>query len=487
MATFPVSDAAYPTPDEIRDIILAAIAFAYATEGVVANVLPGSDHYIRATGYADQLSIPIQNNKLALAAISPLTASGDDLVTLAAVFGVAKRPAVGSSGLVIIRTTGTVTIPAGYQCTAANGLKYQTVTIETEPNLGKVLIQAVGTGIATNLAAGAQVKWDASTVGGLKPVANVDIGGIDGGAEADTDETLRRRLLNRLAFPGVGGNSAQVIQLAEGASAGIEYAFVYPAARGPGSYDVAITIADGDRTASVLLQSQAAGAIVAQLPGHTSLNLTSVSKQEVDIVFEATLPYPANAGGPGGGWRDGVPWPTEITKITSLALPAVIVDATVSPVIGQNIGMWDNVAQVMREYTITDVGGGPGAYEIEVQGGFQGDFAAGSFISAGAVGLTQYATAALAEFNKLGPGEKTDNPDILPRGRRTPSADVLAPPNIGSRIITGIESQFSEIELTYAARYVTGSTTTITGPSLPPSTSDPPRIIVLKHLAFTAP
>ena len=123
-----VGDAAYPTPAECRDRVVEAIRYAYASQGLTANVLPGSDHYIRATTYADRISIAIANNQIAQAAMDPLTATGDDLVALAGIFGVVKRTAVGAAGPVIITSTAAVSIPTGFQCTSPDGQTYQVIT-----------------------------------------------------------------------------------------------------------------------------------------------------------------------------------------------------------------------------------------------------------------------------------------------------------------------------------------------------------------------
>ena len=57
MALPSVQDAAYPDLAQVRDTILRAILFAFARRGIVANVLPGSDHFIRAEKYASRVSI----------------------------------------------------------------------------------------------------------------------------------------------------------------------------------------------------------------------------------------------------------------------------------------------------------------------------------------------------------------------------------------------------------------------------------------------
>jgi uncharacterized phage protein gp47/JayE len=505
MATFDVGEQAYPTKDQIRDQILVDMQFAAESEGVTLNVKPGSDHYIRADAFAGPVSIAIANGKLARAAVSPLTAQGDDLLELAAVHGVVARPATKARGFVIIKTPLPIpgapaivaVIPQGYVCTSPDGFRFATTSANTVSINDTVEVQAIIEGADTNQPAGTVMTWDSAAVGNLLPTCIVSAGELDGGADADDVETVRRRLLQRLAAPGIGGNSNFVIETVQNSSAAIQDAYDYPAIRGPGSDDITIVKATGDRGLDAITVSAAAAALVAALPGHGSYVVTTPNPEYVDIVFNTTLPLPVNAGGAGGGWRDASPWPAEITTITTYVAgtKTATVDSVVKPQVGAQFAIWDPTIEdadgnvgAMREYTVTSSTGFATSWQIQVQGGFDKDYLASGtpYLSAGAYSLVQYASAARTEFQKLGPGEKTANALLLPRSRRHPPPDVQAPMAINSRIITGIESQFPEIALEYAARYVTNTTTPITGPSIPATTADPPNIIVLKYLAFIA-
>jgi hypothetical protein len=142
------------------------------------------------------------------------------------------------------------------------------------------------------------------------------------------------------------------------------------------------------------------------------------------------------------------------------------------------------VAETLREYTVATVVLDTGFYNITVVGGFQSD-PTGAYISAGAENLAAYAESTLEAFTALGPGEKTVSVFILPRALRNPSPDVEAPSDVTSRILAQVTNAHDEIlGLDWAARYETGTTTTRTTPGLPASTTDEPKILVLKHLAF---
>lgn len=486
-----VGDAAYPTPNECRDRVLEAIRYAYASQGLTANILPGSDHFIRAEKYAARISIAIANNEIALADSNPLTATGDALVTLAGIFGITKRAAVGAAGPVTITSTASVSIPTGFQCTSPDGQTYQVIAGATLASGESINVLATTAGAASNQLAGAVMTWDSAAIGSLYPTAVVGAGGLTGGADTDTDEVLRTRLLNHLANPAVGGNASAVTGWAEESSASVEAAYCYPAARGPASYDVSVTAAGGDRTLTAAALAPVEAYILARMPGQNSLNLTSVTPNPVDVVMSARLPLPVAAGGAGGGWRDSAPWPAEIALCTAYAAGVATIGTVDPPIVGQAIGVWTPTGLdaagdpgVMREYTVATVGGVSGAYTITVQGGFAED-PTDSYISAGAEFLVDYAATFRASVLALGPGQKTTLPELLPLAARTPAVDVVAPSDLTSKQLATLTNTYPEIlTVNYQARYDAGTVTPRTSPPVPLATVDPPGILRLSHVAF---
>jgi uncharacterized phage protein gp47/JayE len=501
-----VGAATYPTPNELRDIILASKRYAYARRGITVNLLPGSDHYINATIYAERVAVAIANNKVALSNFSPLTATGDELTDLAAVFGLTRRTPSPAAGFVLVYGTNgvSVTIPAEFQATSPSGLKYQTDTANTITLLGSdpltaptIAVSAVGTGADTDVDEDTILSWDSAAIGHLAPTCVVDEGGIDGGADEDDDETLRTRLLNKLADPAIGGNAAHVKEVAEEATAAVEASFVHMAARGPGSFEVVVTAAGGDRTLSAANITTVRDAVRAAFPGFAKENVTSVEAEEVDVLINLTLPLPATAGGAGGGWRDAVPWPSTLdatlVKVTSTGPgSSMTVNATSAnaPTAGRRFGIWDPDEGEMKEFTISSVSGVSGAYLIGIDTQLSDSMAfvvANMYVSAGAVNLTTYATEFLEAMQALGPGEKTANVDILPRAARHPSPDVSNPASISTLQLSALSGEHSEIlDIEYQARYATGTTTPLTSPTVPTTTADPTKILVLNRLAFRA-
>ena len=507
MALPKVGNVAYPSPDEVLNQLLADIRYQYARIGVNVNVSRGSELYIRCKALANRVSVAIANNEVSLAKISPLSATGDTLTELAGVYGVSRRPAASASGNVTVTVVGggTVTIPASFVCTSPDGIQYQTTVSSTVSDGQTVSVSAISAGENTDQTATTILTWDSASIGNLGQNCIVAAGGIDGGADADDDNTLRRRLLERLSYPAEGGNWAQVKQLAETASASVESAFVYTAVRGPGSYDVALTKAGTDRQLSLANVNSVAAGILAEMPGSADLNCTAVDPEYVDAVIDIRLPLPVNAGGVGGGWRDSSPWPSVAetpgvyAKVTSIAdllsASRITVDSTSAdpPKAGDRFGIWNpnggpNGDGEMAEFAILSVGGVSGAYVITIDTS-QSDaisfITTGMYCSSGAFNLKAYGAAFLAAVQQLGPGEKTSNTDILPRGARKPTPDTGYPTTLSSLTLSAVTNSYSEVmSMSFAARLATGTSTPLSSPSLPTTTADAPKILVLKNLSF---
>jgi uncharacterized phage protein gp47/JayE len=497
MASPAVADANYPSPSQTLQWILDAIVFGYTSEGLSApNVSPGSDHYRRAEAFNDQLSIAIANNQISAAAANPLTATGSDLQTLAAIFGVQPRPASPATGYVtLVVTSGTVNLPSGF-AGQINGQLYTTnATGLALPNGATVAITASAAGTSGDQAAGASLVWSSAAIGNLGPTALVTSAGISGGENADDDDTLRARLLAKLSAPPVGGNSSSVQGWAEGSSAAIEAAYVFAAARGNGALDVAVTAVGGTRQVSSALFASIKAQIAAQMPGFCDINLTTVTPQYVDVILTALLPLPQTAGGSGGGWLDAAPWPAEICKITAYnsGTGVATLNSVAAPSVGSSIGVWDPTyldptteipVGIMREYSVATVGGSAGAWTFTVQSGWQAS-PLNQYVSADAESLVSYATTFAQALAILGPGEKTGFLELLPRAARFPATDSgTAPPGLTSRTYESVNSTYPEIAVSYAATYTAGTSTPQTTPSVPATTADPPGILVLNSLAF---
>lgn len=505
MATLPDPRALhYPTAEEIRSVMLAQYRRGHALKGVIVNVAEGSEPFIRFDAWARQAAHAIRNGQISRRALDPSQATGDDLIAWANVFGVPARPASPATGFIKITVVApgtSVTIPTGFTGTLSKtGIKHEVISGGSVADQGSIQVRAKSAGSATNAAEGDVFTWDSAGPAYLKQAALVDVGGLDGGEDADNEDDLRRRLLRKLGLPAVGGNPAHTIQLAEEASAAVWAAFDYSAVRGPGSYDVAI-MGDPSSTGGPVLNSTVQTTVETYVreakPGFANINLTSIVLEEVDVVVNLALPLPKAAGGLGGGWKDAAPWPSTAdgstlptisspTTVTTLGFTVASTSAD-PPTPGKQIAIWNPTTLSFVEGSIVTVTGSSGAYIIttDVAASVGAFVTAGMYVSPAAHLMQSYADTLVAAMRDLGPGEKTDNVDILVHSRRQPLTSFSNPASLTSRQLSAIETTHDEVEgIGFAARYATGTTTTLTTPSVPSTTTEAPRRLSLKHLAF---
>ena len=507
----------YPTRDQIKAQLLSDYRYLFARAGVTVNVNRWSELEERADAFAGRVSIAVANGQLTSQNLNPLRATGDALIALAGIYGVTPRPASKASGYARVRVLSpavTVNIPTDFQCTDASGVKYVTTDTNTPADLGSVLVRSVEAGKNTDLAAGAIVTWDSAAIGYLRPQAIVTGGGIDGGADADGNDQLRARLLRRLSFPSVGGNWAQTAEWAEASSAAISFAAAYPTARGPSSYDIAIMGDADDPVLNSTVTDAAAARVVAEMPGSAHLNLTSVSEQQIDVIVNLSVPLPVHAGGAGGGFKDSIPWPSTSEALANTYAEVMVVTpasqqitvnsgAADAPVEGQRFALWDYAAvdgngnpdPQFREFSILSVGGAPAAYVLKLDASTSAELGfieTGMFCSASCEYLQEYGDLFRAATSDLGPGEKSDDPDILAWARRQPSPDIERPYALTSRQLSEISDTRSEVaDMSFAARLATGTgaagTAAFTArstPTVPATVANAPRLLTLKHLSF---
>lgn len=579
MALPAVADAFYPTQSEILAQILADVRYYALTKyAVEVNVQPGSDVYIRCNAVTRRLSVLVANNRIASSNFSPRTAEGDQLLELAAQFGIFPRPASSASGSLIVELTGvaTATIPPGFLAVAPNGSTYAVTTGGIFASGDLVAVSAVETGEDTNQDPSTRLQWADAGIGGLVQTCAVGPSGITGGAESDDVEDVRTRLLRSLAAPAVGGNWSSIAGWAEASSAAIETAFVYPAVQGPGSYDVAVVGFGDNKALDLATIDGAKAAILAEMPGHAELNVTSVIEQGVDVVLDAILPLPVIAGGVGGGWRDSAPWPAAIdgqpaaifgtpnvtfaavtktltrsagswiadrfkvgmsitvtgsasnnTSFTITALTSTVAtvlqtpvnetynsvaDGNISsaatvptfvvstsagiirvsssasnpPTAGKHFAIYRPDTGAFEHYTAASVSGVAGLYSITVVESTlpTGDLV-GCYVSADCEHIEEYLDAFVTQVRALGPGEKSGNPDIIPRGLRHPPPEEEAPVALASALLGKITSAYAEItDLAYGARYAAGGITQRALPSVAAAPANPPNQLVLNQFAI---
>lgn len=170
---------------------------------VISKVLAGMAHslYGNLDFLADQ--------------VNPKTACGEFLENWSKLFGVTRNPARAANGNVTATGIEGAVIPSGTPLSRPDGTQYTTTEEVVIGNSGDVSIsiQAVVTGPDSNYSGGAVMQFD-TAITQVDTDLTVELSGISGGVDIETDEALRNRLCNRVANPPVCGNKATYEALA---------------------------------------------------------------------------------------------------------------------------------------------------------------------------------------------------------------------------------------------------------------------------------
>jgi uncharacterized phage protein gp47/JayE len=138
--------------------------------------------------------------------VFPDTATDELLERWANIFGLSLFPAAKSTGSVSAEGTIGAYVPAGAELQTISG----TIFALTEPldfaaaSPQIAAIEAVEFGFSGNIAASAQLFF-VESLAGVDDFANNETGGTSGGRDRETIDSLRDRLLKRLAAPAKGG------------------------------------------------------------------------------------------------------------------------------------------------------------------------------------------------------------------------------------------------------------------------------------------
>lgn len=167
----------------------------------------------------------------------PDTADYDVLLRWANIFGVspkAAEPAVGTATL--SGSNGTVVL-AGAVLQRLDAVEYVTTDdVTITAGTAAAPIEAVVAGAAGMAAAGVGLTF-ASPVAGVASAAVVAAPGLTAGADAESEEALRGRVLERLQQPPHGGAQADYVRWAKEVP-GVTRAWCYPLLNGLGTVGV---------------------------------------------------------------------------------------------------------------------------------------------------------------------------------------------------------------------------------------------------------
>lgn len=507
-----------PRPSDIRDAGLRTVRSGLLKRGVPnPNVTEGTDEWIRWEAFSIQLAIGFANQQILTDQILPDTAEQDGLARHLAIYGIGFRPAQGSNGNVTLNSSAATFIPTGQQLIDAIGNLFEVSIGGTYNNGEPVPVHAIVGGLSTNHQAGEVLQWVAAPAFTDRR-AIVATGGLKDGADADTNETARNRLLALLRNPRGGGNWPQVKGWAEQASASVQAAYVYPAINGPATYGVVVVgplsfdpVLGWTREVTTATVNLVASYVAAQMPIHADQvdatptdTVSSSPAVDTDVAIGLALPISTAGGGPGGGWVDATPWPALLGTATRVTVQTVTSstditltsdDVATTPnvtglIAGQTTIAWFSSAAyaagqdpLVIATVATIVSTTTGHVRITLSTPFTG-IVVGDFVMPNAENIQDYARAWLQAMNDMGPGEWSAHADVLVHGRRQPLGIVQNPYSLGGvqlRAITDVGEEVAD------AAYLYRSTTTpAAGVAVTPGNpaSAPPNILVPRRFGF---
>lgn len=222
------------------------------------------------------------------------TAELEYLERWCSIWGITRKPAAAATGSVTFAVQAGAIIPVGTLLQALDGVQYQTTADATiTAPTATAPVSAVVAAAAGNRAAGQNLSL-VSPVVGVQSTATAGL--LSGGADMETDDALRGRLLSRIQQPPQGGASYDYTAWALEV-AGVTRAWCYPQELGLGTVTVrfvrdndgsgAAIIPDGTEVAAVQAYIDARRPVTAQV--------TVVAPVAVPINFQVQGLTPNNA------------------------------------------------------------------------------------------------------------------------------------------------------------------------------------------------
>ena len=466
---------------EVRDDIIRTIRNGLIEQGISnPQVTLTSDFGLIAAALGNEVAVPANNCVLLADQAMPDTAVGANLDRILSFYGLTRRVASQSAGLIVATASASSFVPLAAQLVDQNGNQFQVTVGGSYGNGSLIPVQSVNAGSSTNQEAGATLTW-ASPPAFFAPTAAVSsINPITGGTDTETDAVARTRLIAFLSNPPGGANPSQIVEWAQAADPSVQTAFVSCAARGPGTVDVCVVgyanANDGDRDVNyLLLVNKIAPYIQGQLPQYADGYTCTVHNYPMDISIGLSLPLPPSAipSGPGGGWLD--PAPLQVTN----AKPAIrVVDgyalsgSTAGVPVNTATSFWVDfpVAPAQGvQYSLSYVspvtftvysGVTSGTYIPATNYGSLSSYTSmyyvtlnspfyynsntntiiqpGNYVFPTAANTATYVTTFLNYMASLGPGERTAVSGLLPRALRQPYDQTSGAYKLNTRLIKPI-------------------------------------------------
>jgi uncharacterized phage protein gp47/JayE len=512
------------TPKQFHDDVVRTIKNALIAQGIATpNVGPNSDFDIIATAISIELALINANQVILADQLMPDTAAASFLDRWLSLVGLARRPAIPSSGLITPTyslVTGYTTVPPAAQLVDSVGNifvvaspgNYGPGNPPSQPaNLYVPVVAAAG-GASTDHLAGDTLRW-VTAPAYMGPNATVGIpgstAGLSGGedSEVGVDEPPRSRLFQLLQNPPKGGNSADIAGWASASTPIVAGCAVYPALQGPGS--VFFTVWQSPQLVGpfgsgaksrVILSALVQGAILPYIAGLVPEHVFSVGSptvdQPTDVALLLSLPSAPTGSppGPGNGWLDGSPWPQSVGGTAPVIVTAVAatnqftVNATTPPVPGvSRIAYISPSNWQLYTATVVSYTGTSGAYVITTDTPWP-PIANGNHIFPQSAQQANYFAAALQGFANLGPGEWTTSLGVLARAFRHPPPSISFPYSLDPNFLRTVINAGPEVE---NANFLYRSSTTPTPGVYPPVvnsvgvlTSTPPAVLTPRNMSW---
>jgi uncharacterized phage protein gp47/JayE len=171
--------------------------------------------------------------------IFPDTAELEFLNEWAKVWGVIRKPATAATGEVLVTGVAGSMLADDSIATSSQNQKYRLSGVILSEESALTTATAVEPGAAGQLAPGSKINLISPQVG-ITSEMTVDEQGLDGGADEESDDALRSRLLKTIQSPPHGGNKADYEMWALESDAAVLHALCEPTYSGLGSVAVAI-------------------------------------------------------------------------------------------------------------------------------------------------------------------------------------------------------------------------------------------------------
>lgn len=232
--------------DFLSRLALVAPILRRAMVYVFSRVVAGAAHMLH--GHLEYLAKQIL----------PDLSDREYLLRQAALFDIQLKTAVFASGNVTVTGTDGSVVDLGAILLRSDGTQYETVSTATiAGGVATVAVFAVLAGADPNCAAGVVLTFQ-SPIAGVNSSATVATGGLAGGSDEETTDSLRARFLERMRSPPNGGSEADYVAWAL-AVAGVTRAWCYPLELGAGT--VVVRFVRDDDAGSIIPDSGEVAAV----------------------------------------------------------------------------------------------------------------------------------------------------------------------------------------------------------------------------------